>query len=60
MMKLIHESLILKTTEIEDTLNEIRKEMYANNFGDSKNISLEVYASAGAIRICVYEVNYYD
>lgn len=60
MMKLIHDELILKETEIEDTLNEIRKEMNEHDFDLAKNISFEIYVSAGALRIRVYEVSYKD
>lgn len=60
MMKLIHDELILKETQIEDTLNEIKKEMYAHDFDVTKNISFEIYVSAGALRIRVYEVSYKD
>ena len=60
MMKLLQDQLILKDTEIEDTINEIKKEMYAHNFDESKNISFEIYVSAGALRIRVYEVSYRD
>ena len=60
MMKLIHDELILKETEIEDTLNEIKKEMYAHDFDVCHNISFEIYVSAGALRIRVYQVSYKD
>ena len=60
MMKLLQDQLYLKETEIEDTLNEIKKEMYANDFDVAKNISFEIYVSAGALRIRVYQVDYKD
>ena len=60
MMKLIQDQLFLKDTNIEEVVKQIKNEMYFNEFNDNKNISFEIYVSAGALRIRIYEVSYHD
>lgn len=60
MMKLIQDQLFLKDTDIEEVIKQIKNEMYFNEFNDNKNISFEIYVSAGALRIRIYEVSYHD
>ena len=60
MMKLIQDQLFLKDTVIEEVIKQIKNEMYFNEFNDNKNISFEIYVSAGALRIRIYEVSYHD
>ena len=60
MMKLLQDQLYLKDTNIEEVVKQIKNEMYFNEFNDNKNISFEIYVSAGALRIRIYEVSYHD
>ena len=60
MMKLIQDQLFLKDIVIEEVIKQIKNEMYFNEFNDNKNISFEIYVSAGALRIRIYEVSYHD
>lgn len=60
MMKLLQDQLYLKETDIEEVIKQIKNEMYFNEFNVNKNISFEIYVSAGALRIRIYEVSYHD
>lgn len=60
MMKIICDKLVLKETSIEDTLKTIKDEFEAYDFDVDSSKSFEIYVSAGALRIRVYQVSYKD
>ena len=58
-MKIIYDELLLQETSPEMILEELQRILKDYDYIEN-NLSYEIYASKGALRVRVYEAKYHD
>lgn len=58
-MKIVYDELLLQETSPEMILDELKRILKDYDYIDN-DLSYEIYASKGALRVRVYEAKYHD